>query len=168
MAGIAQQAENQWVGVNCGIMDQMISAVGRRGHAVMIDCRNLAATPLPLPEKTAVVILDTATRRGLVESAYNERRQQCEKVAAFFGVSMLRDVSTELFLSRAHELDEIALKRARHVVSENERVLRAAQVMLEHDAVELGALMNLSHDSLRDDFEARIVGTQKVLAFVRC
>jgi galactokinase len=92
MARLAQKAENQWVGVNCGIMDQMISAAGKAGHALLIDCRSLETQLAPLPPETAVVILDTATRRGLVDSAYNERRAQCEAAAHFFGVPALRDV----------------------------------------------------------------------------
>ena len=81
MAKICQLAENQWVGVNCGIMDQMISASGQADHVTLIDCRSLKTRPVPLPEEVRVVILDTCTRRGLVDSAYNERRKQCESVA---------------------------------------------------------------------------------------
>ncbi len=153
MALISQLAENQWVGVNCGIMDQMISAVGQADHAVLIDCRSLDATPLPLPSGTSVVILDTATRRGLVDSAYNERRQQCEEAAAFFGVKMLRDVAMDQFAARAGELSDVTRRRARHVISENARTVAAAAAMKQGDAVALGRLMNESHDSLRDDFE---------------
>jgi galactokinase len=86
MARIGQRAENDWVGVNCGIMDQMISAAGVAGHALLIDCRSLETQPVPLPQGTAVVVLDTASRRGLVDSAYNERRTQCEAAARFFGI----------------------------------------------------------------------------------
>lgn len=153
MARLAQRAENQWVGVNCGIMDQMISAVGREGHAVLIDCRTLETAAVPLPGGTVVVILDTATRRGLVDSAYNERRRQCEAAAAFFGVPALRDVTPVTFAARAHELDETTMRRARHVVSEDERTLAAADAMRQGDAAQLGRLMNASHKSLRDDFE---------------
>ncbi len=153
MALISQQAENQWVGVNCGIMDQMISAVGQADHAVLIDCRSLEATPLPLPSGTSVVILDTTTRRGLVDSAYNERRQQCEEAAAFFGVKMLRDVTLDQFTARADQLSDTTRRRAQHVISENERTVAAADAMQRGDAVALGQLMNESHDSLRDDFE---------------
>ena len=93
MAVVGQYAENKWVGMNCGIMDQMISAAGMAGHALLIDCRSLAISPMPLPPGIAVVVLDTATRRGLVDSAYNERRAQCEAAARHFGVVALRDVS---------------------------------------------------------------------------
>ena len=85
MAKLGQRAENRWIGVNCGIMDQLISASGRAGHALLLDCRSLATQPAPLPAGTAVVVLDTSTRRGLVDSAYNERRAQCEAAARFFG-----------------------------------------------------------------------------------
>lgn len=153
MAKLGQKAENLWVGVNCGIMDQMISAAGRAGHALLIDCRSLETELAPLPTGATVIILDTATRRGLVDSAYNERRAQCEAAARFFGVSALRDVDSITFAARAHELDELTQKRARHVITENERTLKARDAMKANDAIELGQLMNASHDSLRDDFE---------------
>ncbi|MDB4905454.1 MAG: galactokinase [Gemmatimonadetes bacterium] len=153
MARLAQRAENEWVGVNCGIMDQMISAVGKRGHAVLIDCRSLETRAEPLPSGTSVVILDTATRRGLVDSLYNERRAQCEQAAATFGVTALRDVTLAELTARKGELDPMTFRRARHVVSENERTLAAAAAMRAGDARELGRLMNESHASLRDDFE---------------
>jgi galactokinase len=153
MARLAQLAENRWVGVNCGIMDQMISAAGEEGHAVLIDCRSLETRPVPLPHGTVVVILDTATRRGLVDSAYNERRRQCEAAAAHFGVRALRDLSAEAFEARAAELDAVTARRARHVITENDRTLAAAEVMARGDAVALGGLMNVSHISLRWDFE---------------
>ncbi len=165
MARLAQRAENEWVGVNCGIMDQMISAAGEEGHALLIDCRSLQTRSVPLPEGTVAVVLDTATRRGLVDSAYNERRSQCEEAARFFGVEMLRDVSMEDFNERAHELDELIRRRARHVISENERTLQAADVMQRGDAATLGKLMNASHESLRTDFE---VSSEALDQIVEC
>ena len=153
MARLGQRAENAWVGMNCGIMDQMISAVGREGHAVLIDCRDLATTPVPLPAGTAVVILDTGTRRGLVDSEYNERRQRCEEAAAHFGIPALRDLDPDTLSARAGELDAVTFRRARHVVTENARTLAAAAAMRKGDAATLGRLMDESHASLRDDFE---------------
>ncbi|MCI0395853.1 MAG: galactokinase [Chloroflexi bacterium] len=153
MARIAQRAENQWVGMNCGIMDQMIAAAGRAGHALLIDCRSLATEAVPLPPGTVVVVLDTATRRELVESAYNERRAQCEAAARFFGAPALRDVTLAEFEALAGQLDPIIRRRARHVISENERTLQAAAAMCQGDAVTLGRLMDASHESLRQDFE---------------
>lgn len=153
MALICQKAENHWVGVNCGIMDQMIAAVGKEDHAVLIDCRSLATTPQPIPPGTSIVILDTSTRRGLVDSAYNERRQQCEEAAELLGVSALRDANTTMLKEKASILQEVIFRRARHVITENERTLQAAEAMKHNDAVELGRLMNQSHESLRNDFE---------------
>jgi len=153
MATLGQRAENEWIGVNCGIMDQMISAAGKAGHALLIDCRSLETGPVPLPPDTVVVVMDTATRRGLVDSAYNERRAQCEAASRFFGVPALRDVSVAHFEAKADELDPLICRRARHVISENERTLQASQTMRQGDAVKLGQLMNASHESLREDFE---------------
>lgn len=153
MAKLAQRAENQWVGVNCGIMDQMISAKGEEAHALLIDCRSLDTELVPLPPGSNVVILDTATRRGLVDSAYNERRQQCEAAAAYFGVPALRDVTMDEFEAGKSGLDPLTYRRARHIISENERTTEAAAVMQQGDAVKLGQLMDASHVSMRDDFE---------------
>ena len=153
MALLGQKAENKWVGVNCGIMDQLISAAGVEDKALLIDCRSLETQAVPLPKGTVVVVLDTATRRGLVDSAYNERRAQCEAAAKLFGVKALRDVSSAQLAARAQELDPTTLKRARHVVTEDERTLAAAEAMRADDAAGLGRLMNESHESLRQDFE---------------
>ena len=153
MARVGQRAENGWVGVNCGIMDQMISAVGREGEAVLIDCRDVSHGAVPLPEGIAVAILDTDTRRGLVDSAYNERREQCEAGARFFGVSALRDVSPRMFVERADELEETTRRRVRHVVTENVRTVQAAAAMRGGDLDRLGELIDAGHVSLRDDFE---------------
>ena len=165
MAKLGQKAENRWVGVNCGIMDQLISAAGRVDHALLIDCRSLDLQPVPLPPGTAVVVLDTSTRRGLVDSAYNQRRSQCEAAAKFFGVSALRDVSIERFQAAADGLDAVAQRRALHVISENDRTLEAAEAMRRGDAVLLGRLMNESHRSLRDDYE---VSSDALDAMVEC
>jgi galactokinase len=150
MALLGQKAENKWVGVNCGIMDQMISAAGKADHALLIDCRDLSHRLVPLPTGTAVVVLDTGTRRGLVGSAYNERRAQCEAAAKFFGVKALRDVTLAQFQARETALDPLTRKRARHVISENERTTQAAATT---DPVLFGQLMNASHGSLQHDFE---------------
>jgi galactokinase len=144
-------------------MDQMISAVGRDGHAMLIDCRTLGTRAVPIPNGAVVVILDTATRRGLVDSAYNERRQQCEAAAAFFGVPALRDVTPDTFLARERELDATTARRARHVVTENARTLAAADAMARGDSVTLGRLMNASHHSLRDDFEVSSAALEAIV-----
>ena len=153
MARIAQRAENEWVGVNCGIMDQLISAAGAAGHALLIDCRSLETQLVLIPDSVAVVVLDTGTRRGLVDSAYNERRAQCEAAARFFGVPALRDVDVATFSARESELDPVTRRRARHVIHENARTLDAARLLERGDVAAVGALMDASHVSLRDDFE---------------
>ncbi|MCL4255697.1 MAG: galactokinase, partial [Anaerolineae bacterium] len=153
MALLAQKAENDWVGMKCGIMDQMISANGKADHALLIDCRSLETRLAPLPPNTRVVVMDTMTRRELVESLYNERRQQCETAAKLLGVPALRDVSSAMLKANAKKLDPVILKRATHIVSENERTLEAVEVMLAGDAKRLGTLMYQSHMSLRDYFE---------------
>lgn len=164
MAKLSQRAENRWVGVNCGIMDQLISAIGRANHALLIDCRSLETQAVPLPPGVAVVVLDTSTRRGLVDSAYNQRRSQCETAAKFFHASALRDVTIEQVRRSAGELDAMTQRRTRHVITENDRTLRAAEAMRRGDGMELGRLMNQSHDSLRDDYE---VSTDSLNAMVR-
>ncbi len=153
MARLGQRAENEWVGMRCGIMDQLISATGQAGHAVLIDCRSLQLNTVPLPPGLAVVVLDTSTRRGLVDSAYNERRSQCEAAAEFFQVPALRDVAMDRFVETANELNDTTRRRAMHVITENDRTLQAAEAMRRGDAAALGVLMNKSHESLRDDYE---------------
>jgi len=153
MAQIGQRAENRWVGVNCGIMDQMVSAAAQDGHALFLDCRSLEYEHVPLPGGVAVVVMDTSTRRGLVDSAYNERRAQCEAAAEFFGVPALRDVSLEEFSVKSGKLENTVMRRARHIITENQRVLDAVAAMRVGDVRKLGILFNESHASLRDDFE---------------
>ena len=154
-----QQAENQFVGANCGNMDQLISALGQQDHLLMIDCRSLQTQPTPVPQGVAVIIVNSNVPHDLVTGEYNTRRQQCEKAAEFFGVKALRDLSVAQFEQRKAELqalDSLAAKRARHVVTENQRVLDAVQALQQGDLVRLGKLMAQSHDSMRDDFEITV------------
>ena len=139
MASLGQKNENEWVGANTGIMDEMISANGRAGYALLIDCRDLSMDSIPLPEDTAVIIMDTMTRHSHTDSGYNDRRASCERAANFFGVSHLRDVSYRQFQASAPELDDITRRRARHIITENQRVLDAVQAMKTGDAVQLWA-----------------------------
>lgn len=165
MAQIGQRAENRWVGVNCGIMDQMVSAAAKAGHALFLDCRSLEYEHVPLPGGVAVVVMDTSTRRGLVDSAYNERRAQCEAAAAFFDVPALRDVSLEQFEEESGKMkDELVMRRARHIISENQRVLDAVTAMRAGDVQTLGRLFNESHASLRDDFEVTNEALNQIVA----
>ena len=167
MALRAQFAENAWVGVNCGIMDQLISAAAQPGSALLIDCRSLETTPVPLPPTLRVVVLDTATRRGLVESAYNERRAQCEAAARTLGVTWLREATLALWEARASELDPITARRARHVITEDDRTLAAVDAARVGDVARLGRLVDESHASLRDDFEVSSAALDTMVACAR-
>jgi galactokinase len=158
MAKLGQKAENRYVGMNCGIMDQFASAVSRAGHALLLDCRSLETRPVPLPEKAAVVVMDTGARRSLAGSAYNDRRASCERVVAHLrgldpGVRALRDVTLGLLERATADLDPTDLKRARHVVPENARPVHMAEALENGDLARAGQLMNDSHASLRDLYE---------------
>jgi galactokinase len=153
MAKLGKKVENMWMGVNSGIMDQLISAAGKAGHALLIDCRSLDIKPVPLPPRCSIVIMDTMTRHSLVDSAYNTRRRQCQAAADFFGVTALRDVTLERFEAAADQLEPLVRMRARHVITENERTLQAFEAMQYEDADRLGKLMDASHVSMRDDFD---------------
>ncbi|MEE3265899.1 MAG: galactokinase, partial [SAR324 cluster bacterium] len=150
---LAQRAESEWVGVSCGIMDQLISACGVSGHALFIDCRKLVIQQVPLPEGLRIIILDTKTRRGLVDSHYNDRYSQCKEASSILGKSLLRDVTLSGLETQASEMKPLLYRRAKHVVTENERVLQAVNAMRSDDHQLLGQLMQDSHISLRDDFE---------------
>jgi len=152
-AKLAQRAENAFVGVNCGIMDQFVSALGQAGHALFIDCRSLDYAPVPMAGGTAVVVVDTAAPRSLAASAYNERRAQCEAAARLLGVPALRDLSPEIFAQRRAALPALVARRAEHVIYENRRVLDAVAALRAGDVATFGRLMNASHDSLRDLYE---------------
>ena len=151
VAKLCQRAENAWVGVNSGIMDQLASAAGIAGHALLLDCRSLEVEPEPLPEGFTLVVMDTSTRRELSESGYNDRRRECDAAAEALGVPALRDATEEL-LARS-DLNDVLMRRARHVVTENARTQAAAEAMRAGDPAALGALMGASHRSMRDDFE---------------
>ena len=150
---ICQKAENEFVGMRCGIMDQYIISLGQRNHALLIDCRDLSYTLVPLAPEANLVICDTRKRRGLVDSEYNTRRSECEQGAAFFGVRALRDVTLAMFANREVKLDQTVRRRCRHIIYENQRVLDAVQALQTGDLVWFGGLMKESHVSLRDDYQ---------------
>ena len=153
MALLAQRAEFEFAGVRSGIMDQMISALGKPGCAMMLDCRTYETSYFPLPEGVGIAVLDTMTRRQLEHSAYNERVEQCQAAARYFGVPSLRDVTLEELIQAEGKLSPVVYWRARHVLTENERTLEAASALLRGDAYVFGRLMDESHTSLRDDYE---------------
>ena len=159
IALIGQKAENKFVGANCGNMDQLTSALGQKDHLIMIDCRSLDIAPTPVPQGYSIAIINSNVKHDLVTGEYNSRRQECEQAAKFFGVKALRDVTPEQFHACENELkaeSELAYKRAKHVVYEDQRVLDAVAALKANDMVKLGQLMGESHDSMRDDFEITI------------
>jgi len=158
LALVCQRAENGYVGINCGIMDQMTSALGAEGYALLLDCRTLEVEPVPLPAGIVIMVADTGVRRRLATSEYNVRRAQCEQAVRMLrerlpGIRALRDVSLDdLKRLRAH-LPEVIYRRALHVVTGNMRVLLAAAALRRGDLVTVGALMKACHASLRDYYE---------------
>jgi galactokinase len=158
LALICQRAENGYVGVNCGIMDQMTSVMGVEGHALLLDCRTLEVQPVPLPADVAVVVADTGVRRRLAASEYNVRRAQCEQAVRILnehlpGIRALRDVSLDGLKRLRSHLPDVIYRRALHVVTGNMRVLLAAAALRRGDVFTVGALMKASHASLRDYYE---------------
>ena len=160
LALLGQRAENHFVGVNCGIMDQFISANGRAGHALFLDCRDLSFDLVPLfGDDVQIVICNSGVTRGLTDSAYNDRRSACESGVSLLARAMgkdmraLRDVSMEMLDVYGGALSETVLKRCRHVITENERTQRAVVLLKDGDLSGFGQLMVASHESLRDDYE---------------
>ena len=159
MARMAQRAEREFVGVNVGIMDQFISALGKKDHALLIDTRFLTYQAVPLPQSgVRIVIADTNKKRGLVDSEYNTRRAECERAVEIFkthlpNVTALRDVSAADFEKFADKLPEVTRKRAKHVITEDARTLEGVAALKAGDIARFGALMNQSHESLRQDYE---------------
>ena len=176
LARMAQRAENDFVGCQCGIMDQLASACGQRDRALLIDCRSLEITPVELPQSASILIAHSMVHRGLVDSQYNARRMACEVAARKIGVAALRDVRMPDLLHAG--LDDLTFRRARHVVTENERTLAAAKVLgvsgsgaahAEDDESRLralGILMQQSHASMRDDFEITVPAIDELARIV--
>ena len=156
VALVGQEAENQFVGCNCGIMDQMVSACGAVNNAVLLDCRTLATQLIPMPEDLAVMIINSNVKRGLVDSEYNLRREQCEEAASIIGVDALRDANLTTLSRHQSHMSDTVFRRARHVVTENQRTLDAADALKHADYKTLSRLMAESHASMRDDFEITV------------
>lgn len=155
---LCQKAENEFVGVQCGIMDQFISTLGKSDHALLIDCRSLEYVHVPFPPGVRLIVCDTGVRRSLATSEYNRRREECaagvrELASRIPGIRNLRDVTPGHLMEFGDLLDEIVLKRCRHVVTENDRVGRAVEALRAGDLVRFGGLMFASHASLRDDYQ---------------
>lgn len=168
-ARLGQRVENDYIGLESGIMDQMASSLSERGAAMLLDCRDLTIERVALPEELTVVVLDTGTRRELAKSAYNERRASCEAAVAAVrrqaaSTRALRDVSVELLDAARSTMDETTYRRALHVIRENERTLEMARALRRGDIESLDVLMADSHESLRELYEVsspeldRVVG----------
>ncbi len=158
MAAVCQKAENSYVGVNCGIMDQFAASVCVAESALLLDCRSLDYTIVPIPSEARFVVMDTGVRRELAASEYNDRRHSCETAAAILrrtnpGVRSLRDVDTHMLAAATQSLDELTRRRAHHVVNEICRPAQMAEALQRQMLVVAGRLMNESHESLRDLYE---------------
>jgi galactokinase len=159
LALLCQKAENEFVGMKCGIMDQFISMLGEEDHALLIDCRTLDYEPIPLDLGSyQILICHSGVKHSLVDSAYNQRRQECETgvrilASHFPQVQALRDANLEMLGDCAAVLPPVIYKRCRHVITENERVLKSTKALKAGDLVGFGQFLNQSHDSLRDDYE---------------
>jgi len=151
-----QKAENEFVGCKCGIMDQLISACGEENHALLLDCRSLDTTAISMPEEMVVMIINSNKKRGLVDSEYNTRREQCEAASKAFSVKALRDLTIEQLELGEDKVDAVVFQRARHVITENERTLAAANALQNNDLKRMAKLMAESHASMRDDFEVTV------------
>ncbi|HPE11345.1 MAG TPA: galactokinase [Actinomycetota bacterium] len=152
LALVGQSAENDFIGVACGIMDQLCIAGGVAGHALLIDCGALGVTPVRFPCEIAVVVANTNQRRELSDSAYNERRSACETAQEMLGVRLV-DIPADQVSAAIVDLPESLRPRARHVITEQARVWSFADALQQGDLVAAGNLMRASHESLRDDFE---------------
>ncbi|MGV3615785.1 MAG: galactokinase [Fimbriimonas sp.] len=153
LAKTGQLCENKFVGVNSGIMDQMAIAMGRASRAMFLDTRSLEIEYAPVPDGVSVVLCDTKKPRELTDSAYNERRSQCEEACRILGVPKLRDADEALLEGAKDRMPEVVYRRARHVISENARCVRFKEALEAGDLETAGRLMRASHDSLRDDYE---------------
>jgi galactokinase len=163
LAQLGQRAEVQLAGVNCGIMDQMAASLADSREALFLDTRTIERRRVPLPPDSAVLVLDSGITRSLAASAFNERRAECEEAARQLGVRALRDIDAGS-ASRVDTLAEPWRSRARHVVTEHARVMRA---VMYSDPTQFGALMNASHASLRDDFDVSVPALDRLVALLQ-
>ncbi len=155
LARLTQKGENEYVGVPCGIMDQSVSLMAEAGYALLLDCRDLTTKMVPFdiaPHGLELLIIDTQVNHSLADSGYSKRRASCESAAKKIGVSSLRDVTIAELISHRRNLSAAEYLRARHTVTEMQRVLEAVEALNANDFVKLGELLNASHISLRDDF----------------
>jgi galactokinase len=153
---LGQKAENTFVGCSCGIMDQLISAMGNEGQAMLLDCQSLAIQHSPLPDSHQIVIINSNVKRGLVDSEYNLRREQCEEGAAILGVSSLREANMTMLEEAKSRMSDVVYRRAKHIITENQRTLEASEALKMGDIQTVSTAMAQSHVSMRDDFEITV------------
>ena len=166
VALVAQAAENDFVGMRCGNLDQIASAATSAGAALLIDCRSLDLRAVAMPADVAVMIVQSGVVRGLVEGQYNRRRAQCEEAAEILRVPALRDVDMRALDAARRHMPPETFARARHVVTENARTLAAADALQAGDLVAIGRLMAQSHASMRDDFGITVDATDRLVALL--
>ena len=152
LARIGQEAEHEFAGVRSGIMDQFVSVFGEKGHALFLDCRSMEWSAIPT-SSAQFLICNTKTKHELADGEYNKRRAECEAAAAFFGKTSLRDVTLADINERSAGMADVPKKRARHIITENDRVESSVAALKNGDLVAFGKLMDESHTSMRDDFE---------------
>ncbi|CAK7192563.1 Galactokinase [Commensalibacter sp. Nvir] len=166
LAKQCQKAENKFVGCNCGIMDQFISTLGKKDHALLIDCRSLETQSVPLPKGISVVIVNSNVKHGLVSSEYNARREQCEEAAHILHVNKLRDATMDLLEKNKSKMSDVVYKRARHVITENDRTLKAADALRLNDLATMSKLMKQSHHSMKNDFEITVPAVDTLVEII--
>jgi galactokinase len=167
-ARLCQGAEHEFAGVPCGIMDQFIAVLGREGHALLLDCRSQEPRWLPWShEDISVLIIDSRVKHEHANGTYAQRRYECEAATCSLGISSLRDASLELLNSRASVMDPIHVRRARHVITEIRRTERAAQYAACAGWASIGALLDESHESLRNDYEASCAELDTLVALAQ-
>ncbi len=150
---LCQQAEHQYAGVPCGIMDQLVVGAGKAGHALLLDCRELSTKPVPLPEDLVILVADTGVKHALGDGEYRRRREQCEAALALLGAESFRDLDLPFLEANRGRLGQTLYRRARHAVSEMKRVHDFVGSLASCDLENLGRLLREGHESLRDDFE---------------
>jgi len=153
MAQIGQKIENDFVGLSCGIMDQLSSACGIEGQALQIDCRNFKISNITIPPSLSLMIVNSNLKRQLTTSAYNDRRRECQQAAKLMGVESLRDVTEKTFLSQKNYMPELIARRAEHVITENARVIKMATALRKANIEEISSIMANSHASMKNLFE---------------
>lgn len=166
IALLAQRAECGFPGVRCGNLDQIASAATQAGHALLIDCRSLDLRQIAMPDDVAVMIVQSGVTRGLVDGEYNARRRECERAAAHLGVAALRDADEAMLDAAKGALDDVAWRRARHVIGDNRRSLEAADALIAGDLITTGRLMRESHRSQAEDFGITVPHTDRLAALM--